>query len=758
MRFTLFLFSVLLGTFFSFSESGRSHTVLSVKSNEPMPLSLLCEDIDSITFTNIARDGSVCDSVVTECVHTSDSIYCFDLHTVDYTSFEDATDYMTMRDNYTALSQYLTETHSKGDNYEQIVAKISNWLEQQSCVEDWSLLEEELGFEVKYYGGYTGVIYFVSNRFETSKMQTALVSVPEENVEDKYINVASRDGEEILYNNRILCFQGCSDLVMSWFVGVATGAKSEITSYQEILDDSPVAATIYSNDNIGDLNFLIKELPESEMAIITHTHGESDEGKFLISANDYNLKYIKYLKLLRDINPAFLLIFSDNSLDSWHDSPDTFWVSPKAFDDYSSGSGVGLLNYCWSNKFRERVLKGPNAESQKNFAGYSLLSYVDANIMRVKAYLSLLSHGYTHSDAIDKINSISNDFSDKGRFQYDNKCNSRYFSIENIESVARPLDDCYTVKFKIKGWKNLKKEVDKIKIWYKGEPFEHPDESCKVMEFGLTRHYGYDPNVPYWLYLLSPCALGDDLYLNAEGPDFYIEAKLNTILSDSVYYTLGFEFDGRIYHGDVVFVNDVLPEVTPGQCIDMGFPSGTQWAAWNIGATNPSESGGRYGWGEPTGTYTEQGVNAAPGHDNYDEILPHYGGLNPPANISGSSIDIAHVKWGNGWRLPSEAQWSELMNDEYTIWQTYRLDGVRGLRIISKINGNKIFIPIDYSNGLGVGDTSHFWTGQLRPNDERKIYAKSVETGISHLDSKTPLKFISADERWKLLYVRPVKN
>lgn len=34
------------------------------------------------------------------------------------------------------------------------------------------------------------------------------------------------------------------------------------------------------------------------------------------------------------------------------------------------------------------------------------------------------------------------------------------------------------------------------------------------------------------------------------------------------------------------------------QEVDLGLPSGTIWAGWNVGASSPEESGGYYAWGE----------------------------------------------------------------------------------------------------------------------------------------------------------------
>lgn len=757
MRNLLAIFAIIAGVCIAFSDELINKTALTIKTSDPFNSSILMSDIDSITFSNEALDGSIHDSVVTKRIHVSDSVLKFALDSIQYTSFDDVSEYIEIRNNLSNLSEYLTSTNSQGDSYDNVVAKVSSWLSKQAAVRDWSMLDNKLGIKVEYRNGYIGIIYFVYNtqmlrkhgceneilqRVETSELS-----------KKEYYNVTKKIGEKILLDSNILCFQGCNDGIMSWFIGSATGAKTEIASYQEVLDKSPVNAKIYSNSNLGDLDFLFKELPKSELAIITHTHGEPEKGRFLVSPIDYNLKYLKYLK---KINPAMILLYNDAVLDAWYS--DVLWVNPELFENHTSKM-IGILNYCWSNKFREAI-----SHEQVSLVGYRDEAYVDANITRVRAYLAYMSNGYTHSSAINEINKYSNElFSDGLSFEYDSNCHSRFFSIVNLEPEVRPdYDDCQ-VKFVIRGWKNLKKDIKGIKIWYKGEPFTQPEEDCKVIEHDFSE---YPKNEIDWskdryTVRMWPCPNPESYYTFSEGgPDYYVGAALDGLESDSLYYTVGFEYDDgetkNIYHSDVMAIGGITYGVTPGQCIDMGLPSGTKWAAWNMGATNPEEEGGTYGWGEPTGTYTEQPYSnpMAGGYDNFDEVVAHYGGENPASDISGSSYDIAHVKWGNGWRLPTVAQWEELMNGEFTLWQEYTLYGVDGIRVISKINNNKIFFPV--KRDLDYMFSSRFWTSELDEMSDNKYSAEGASMSIH--SGRISKSAGWSEKRWSLLHVRPVKK
>ena len=68
--------------------------------------------------------------------------------------------------------------------------------------------------------------------------------------------------------------------------------------------------------------------------------------------------------------------------------------------------------------------------------------------------------------------------------------------------------------------------------------------------------------------------------------------------------------DGSVNITDAVAViNKILGKDNPGdvesgEAVDLGLPSGTKWASWNVGASKPEEYGHYYAWGE-TVTKTE---------------------------------------------------------------------------------------------------------------------------------------------------------
>ena len=112
--------------------------------------------------------------------------------------------------------------------------------------------------------------------------------------------------------------------------------------------------------------------------------------------------------------------------------------------------------------------------------------------------------------------------------------------------------------------------------------------------------------------------------------------------------------------------------------IDLGLPSGTKWASCNVGATKPWEFGGYYAWGETE----EKRVYNWEAYDRSAE---------KSNSICGTTYDVAHVKWGGIWKIPTMDQIKELIDNCEIEWTTLKY--VNGSRFTSKINGNSIFLP-----------------------------------------------------------------
>lgn len=136
--------------------------------------------------------------------------------------------------------------------------------------------------------------------------------------------------------------------------------------------------------------------------------------------------------------------------------------------------------------------------------------------------------------------------------------------------------------------------------------------------------------------------------------------------------------------------------------IDLGLPSGTRWATCNIGATQPSQPGGLYAWGETT-TKTSY----IPGNSK-----THGKNMN---DISGNATyDVATAKWGKGWRMPTKEEFEELVT--YCSFPQYeKLNGRLGQKFTNHKNGRSFFLPAtghkeNGSKHLEANGCGNYWT------------------------------------------------
>lgn len=187
--------------------------------------------------------------------------------------------------------------------------------------------------------------------------------------------------------------------------------------------------------------------------------------------------------------------------------------------------------------------------------------------------------------------------------------------------------------------------------------------------------------------------------------------------------------------------------------MDLGLPSGTLWATYNVGATSPYEKGQYFAWGEtePREDFSWESYKFFEGY----EADPNKGSWavleNIGTDICGTEYDAARYQWGNGWRLPNEQERYEL---RMLCWNNgpSEENGVRGVRIYGP-NEHSIFLPVcGFGLWNGEQDPFHntdgaYWTGVEDPDygyDGTPIdpsnYAKSLLIDLSGFTSSKSRK------------------
>ena len=154
--------------------------------------------------------------------------------------------------------------------------------------------------------------------------------------------------------------------------------------------------------------------------------------------------------------------------------------------------------------------------------------------------------------------------------------------------------------------------------------------------------------------------------------------------------------------------DEPIPDSKKHKAVDLGLS--VKWATCNVGASSPEEYGGYYAWGETEekeyydwSTYKYCYIYDA------HEIMTKYctsGSFYGPADkktVLDHEDDVAHVKWGGSWRMPTYEEIGELLNNCTWTWTVQ--NGVNGYLVTSKSNGNSIFLP---AAGSPWGETDDF--------------------------------------------------
>lgn len=197
------------------------------------------------------------------------------------------------------------------------------------------------------------------------------------------------------------------------------------------------------------------------------------------------------------------------------------------------------------------------------------------------------------------------------------------------------------------------------------------------------------------------------------------------------------------------------------KAVDLGLPSGIKWADCNLGAYNPEDIGGYYQWAglenvTSTGIYPywdncpyHTGSNRFAGWMKYN-TEPYIGSVDNKTVLDPED-DVAHVKLGGNWRMPTEEEFKELIDNCTSEWTT--LNEINGTKFTSMKNGNSIFLPAtgyhDYDDLYCVGSYGYYWSSSLRTDIPYSAYCLSFGSD----------NVVTCDyERFFGLVVRPVSE
>ena len=173
--------------------------------------------------------------------------------------------------------------------------------------------------------------------------------------------------------------------------------------------------------------------------------------------------------------------------------------------------------------------------------------------------------------------------------------------------------------------------------------------------------------------------------------------------------------------GKITTLQGQISSIPTMEFVDLGLPSGTMWAKCNIGATSESDYGDYFMWGSTTpNTASECTWTNAPfngGNTDYNaEAFNKVKNTVCPKDILAKGYDVAYKTTNGAARMPTKAEFDELLNGTTNAWVT--INGVNGRKFTSKTDTSKyIFIPAaGYRSGGSVdsvGDSGDVWSSSL---------------------------------------------
>mgnify|MGYP003290883857 CR=1 FL=1 len=214
--------------------------------------------------------------------------------------------------------------------------------------------------------------------------------------------------------------------------------------------------------------------------------------------------------------------------------------------------------------------------------------------------------------------------------------------------------------------------------------------------------------------------------------------------------------DGNIVLSQLT-INQIPPQyfgVENGhEWVDLGLS--VKWATCNVGASSPEDCGDYFAWGEtqPKNDYEWNTLKYGTGGNNstnrkVSKYNTHsfYGPVDNRATLE-LSDDAARANWGGSWRMPTKAEYIELIN--CCTWTRTTMNGKKGYRVKSKSNGNSIFLPAAgdmQGTNLDTFFDGAYWSSSLSSDyDDLSAYCLIFNSG--KVDWSYHLRFLGKTVR-----------
>lgn len=234
---------------------------------------------------------------------------------------------------------------------------------------------------------------------------------------------------------------------------------------------------------------------------------------------------------------------------------------------------------------------------------------------------------------------------------------------------------------------------------------------------------------------------------NTDGAESYVVLFPNTLENGEIisvatreryYFKEGIE-KSNFYYNDInnptPLVWEEYPYSNEHEYVDLGLPSGTRWAKYNIGVNSADlqEAKDYYGhyflWSHVVDVKSDDG--------------PYYEDM--PECIQGTEYDAATAYWGENWGMPTKDQMQELIDECTWLWTENfeNVSGLNGYKVTSRKDGNTdkyIFLPaacyyetweFNLWNGYWFENDGkiHYWTANMK-NWIKPYSLKQTSSGL----------------------------
>lgn len=716
------------------------------------------DEVDSIIYSKIALDSTLCDDYVVQEVYTADSLYRIPLAAIDSVGF--VTPETVYKSGVTDITENL---------WQYVITATDSTLLLQSSTP--SKLIPQKGDKLVYTemtetfpAGFAGEVSSVTTNADG--IFVSCVAVDLEEIFDTYYGVTTTNNPQTrsIYNSgRQIIAPGTFSLPTKWL--------EQLSASCDLKDDYALDASFSFGMDVTP------KFEVSAMVIINRIHGTyytiSCIGDYHLSQNisfSGSLSYSRDFKIDIPQVPIPLCPFVK------------FYFEPGLF---VQSKVQGVLNQTWGQHYRsaflyeysskgEEVLKPVNKMFMvgNSYSGEAMITGSVAAGAYAECGFAISDKRFTNvhlraeggyeleSNAVVYKKEVNTALASTAI--YDRLKDSR-ISVNKFYGASAEAEfmDKYTLSFELPlGKKENLLNVAHVPTFSGMKAVGNEQDKTSAMVSATATGACF---LPLRVGLLINDKNGNDIGRMYHGEKHYINNTPyshqfsglepgETYSAHPIVHAYGIEM---LASPSASFTLDKKDEdkPTPGEMIDLGLS--VKWASHNVGASSPEGFGGYYAWGETEekSVYTDETYKYCVDSNGDGDIrIDEY--IYIGSNISGTQYDVAHVKWGGSWRMPTLKETRELVENCFWKWTTY--NGVKG-QLVTGPNGNSIFFPAagnrNGSTGvLNVGLYGCYWSAA--PGKSYAYSAEACSLIFNYLGYKTSV-ISGRDEGYT---VRPVSD